>query len=73
MRHLIQYSVGITFSLTMAVLPYLSCVKKGVGMRTCETFWVVILVLASAYIIIGEAAIDNWDYCQYCRGTCNTQ
>eukprot|EP00972_Heterocapsa_arctica_P049047 7221885-Heterocapsa_arctica.AAC.1 len=53
--HLIQYSVRTTFCLTVAVLPYLSCVKKRVGMHTCETFWVVIMLLAVAGILIGES------------------
>eukprot|EP00972_Heterocapsa_arctica_P084483 12445398-Heterocapsa_arctica.AAC.1 len=36
----IEYGVRITLCLAMAVLPYVSCVRRRLGMRACETFWV---------------------------------
>eukprot|EP00972_Heterocapsa_arctica_P022280 3276746-Heterocapsa_arctica.AAC.1 len=38
-NNMIQYSVRITLCLAMAVLPYLPCVRRRLGMRACETFW----------------------------------
>eukprot|EP00972_Heterocapsa_arctica_P069784 10309651-Heterocapsa_arctica.AAC.1 len=56
----------------MAVLPYLSCVKKCMGMHTCETLWVVIMLLAAAYILISNVGAAE-TYCQGARQTCESQ
>eukprot|EP00972_Heterocapsa_arctica_P021173 3117952-Heterocapsa_arctica.AAC.1 len=67
-----QLSVRTMLSLTLAVLPYLSCVKKRVGMHTCESLWVVIMLLVAAYILISNMGGAE-TYCNSIRPMCDGQ